>query len=670
MQDDVFTDTADRAARFLKRFGKSLAACAALLTIALYGFLFSPNYRIDSIVKLVERGDEFNDLELGRFGIVWLNRLLGMRNYNPYLVAFLTLITLLVSAAFLCWMLWRAAGERAGAGICLLPLLIYLTPNWVEQLYFSYQSFLIMLGVALLESAVCLAQYGRSRLAFALAALLSLVAFSVYQAFVPLYVCLSVGIVLLECAAAEDVKELGIGKKALRHASVCALALIAYFVIDKLAQRGLPGTAYLSSQIRWGHEPLPGLFASIAKAIWSLIAAKGTLDTYAYLISAAVCMLMLVLFSVKKRDATRAALLCLGWLFLQLGAFAMVLALGSRTTIRAELGVPLVTALNFLLAWLLTAALGPGLRRGSARLIPAAACLALALNAGLSLRLVYTDDICSLRDEEMAQRIVDRLEPLHPEQSGKTVVFIGEPEMKLNAACVEGEAIGYSLFRYHVSLESTNTILSQLMSLHGLDYRPIEPEDMLEAAALAKTMPSFPDTGFLAETERCIVVKLSDDYYFDEEILEPGYALTDKPLNFRDDMVCRLEEIRTDGMQLRLRGHNLLPGIDSRKIVNTLYLHDLNTGSLYALNTACRQQRLVGRQYAAGGVSHDACGFTAKCPLEVFERNPADTFEILVGFTLDGEESFARTGSYMSKRELDRIPQSEIEEAFSKYVLS
>lgn len=670
MQDTVFKSTAAGTRRFFARCGKSLTACAALLTIALYGFLFSPNYRIDSIVKLVERGDEFNDLELGRFGIVWLNRLLGMRNYNPYLVALLTLITLLVSAAFLCRMLWQAAGERAGIGICLLPLLIYLTPNWAEQLYFSYQSFLIMLGVALLEIAVCLAQYGKGRLSFAIAALLSLIAFSVYQAFVPLYVCLSVGIVLLECAAAEDVKILGIGRKALRHASVCALALAAYFVIDKLAQRGLPGTAYLSSQIRWGNEPLPGLFASIVKAVWSLVTAKGTLDTYAYLLSAAVCVLMLILFCVKKREGSRAALLCLGWLCLQISAFAMILALGNRTTIRSELGLPLVTALNFLLARLLTAALGPGLRRGCAWLIAAAACLALALNAGLSLRLIYTDDICCKRDEEMALRIVDRLAPLHPEQSGKTVVFIGEPEMKLNAACVEGEAIGYSLFRYHVSLESTNTILSQLMSLHGLDYRPIEPEDMLEATALAKTMPSFPDAGFLAEAERCIVVKMSDDFYFDEEILEPGYALSDKTPNFRDDTVCRLEEIKTDGMQLRLRGHNLLRGTDSRQIVNKLYLHDLNTGALYEVNTACRQQRLVGRQYASDGVSHDACGFTAKCPLEVFERNPADTFEILVGFTLDGEESFVHTGSYMSKRELDRIPQSEIEEAFNKYVLS
>ncbi len=658
---------------FLEKHRKVLWLTAFLLTVALYHFLFSSNFRMDSSVKLVEKGNEFNDIALGRFGIVWLNRLLGMRDYNPYLISFLTLLAVLPVGAAFSFLMWKAAGKRCGGWICALPLMIFLTPNWIEQLYFSYQSFLVMLGILLTMLAVFQTEYSSGRLLPALAVIPAFAAFSVYQAFVPLYITLSAGTVLVRCVCSENTQELQVRRSVLRHALVFLAALAVYAAVNRAVGSGAKESAYLTSQIRWGSEPLPGVMGNVVKAALSVMTARGPLDTVGYPVSALCSLVFLTALAASKKERLYRILLPAGWLVLQSSVFAMLVILGTRTAIRAELAVTFAVAINFLLA-LLAVVLrteeasvkksSDMARRAMKYGLIAAMAFCLYRSASLSFSLIYTDDICTAFDNALTERLIVHLSSTQAEKGQKAVIFIGEPEVRLNAGCVVGETIGHSQYQHHGSLEFNNTVLVDLFRLHGLKKsRKMTTEDALLAEEMAKTMPCFPEEGSIVETDQIIVIKFAEDLYFAEEMLEPGYTLTEEPITYRDDTVRRLEGLLTDGKQILIRGHNLKRGVASREMTNTVYFLNRRTDELYRIETARSQRLLLSRNYQEDGVSYDSCGFTARCPMELFERFPGDTFEVLIKYNLEGEDFFAETGMFLNKRNLDRAPQEEIRDS-------
>lgn len=649
---------------FSIRYSKELGFVCAVLVLSLFHFLFTENYRMDTIIKLVFPGDEFNDLELGRFGIIYLNRLFAMRFYNQYLVAFLTLLLIALCGALLSFMTWKATGGACGRFACFMPLWVFLTPNWMEQLFFSYQSFLVMLGVALLEIAVYMAEYGEGRGWIPASAAATFVAFSIYQAFVPLHVCLCVAVVLLRCACADDYKKLRLDRSILRHIAVFLIALVAYFAVDRIIQSRITGTTYLTSQIRWGIEPIPGVILNILQSIVTVLLAQGKLDTFAYLISLLVSLILVVVRVFRRRDGALGVALILGWAGLQLTGFAMLLALGVRSYIRAELSITVVIAVNFMLALLLARQWAAEIPKPRLRPLPAAAVLlaailALYMNTDLTFRLIYTDDMRYLHDYTLANRLIDRLDATSARQGTKTVVFYGEPEVRLNAGCVDGEVIGRSLFAYHIDLEGTNNIIHYLLISQGMDYNFVEQKDALAAHKLAQTMPNWPAQGSVLETDEVIVVKFSDNPYFEAELLTPGHKPVDEEITYATDTVCRVDGLSTDGEILTIRGFNIKRGTDSRSVKNEVYLLNRADGELLRINTACEQRLLVTEQYSSDATNYNAGGFIALCSMDLIEDEPDVVYEVLVKYTLDGESKFVSTGSFVGKRVTDRMARKK-----------
>lgn len=650
---------------FSNRYSKELGFVCAVLSLALFHFLFTGNYRMDTIIKLVFPGDEFNDLELGRFGIIYLNRLLGMRFYNHYLVAFLTLVLIVLCSGLFSFMVWKATDGACGRLACYLPLWVFLTPNWMEQLFFSYQSFLVMLGVLLLEAAVYMAEYGEGRRWVPLSAALVFVAFSVYQAFVPLHVCLCVAVVLLRCACVDRISALRLDRSILRHIAAFLIALAGYFVVDRIIQSRITGTTYLTSQIRWGMEPIPGVILNVLQSLRSVLLAQGKLDTLAYILSMGVSLILVVVRIARKReDRALNVALALGWLGLQLTSFAMLLALGARSYIRAELSITVVVAVNFMLALILARKWAEEFRHPRLRPLPTAAVLlaallALYMNTDVTFRLIYTDDMRYVYDYSLANRVIDRLDRTSAREGNKTVVFYGEPEVRLNASCIDGEVIGRSLFAFHMDLEGTNNIIHYLMISQGMDYAFVDHQAAIKAHEAAADMPDWPAQGSVKETDDVIVVKFSDCPYFEAELLTPGHELAPDDVALSTETVCRLDSMGTDGENLIIRGFNIKRGVDSRNIKNEVYLRNVAEDELFRINTACEQRLLVSEQYNVDNTNYNASGFVAMCSMDVIEDEPDAIFEVLVRYTLDGEAKFVSTGSFISKRVTDRMVRQQ-----------
>ena len=639
---------------FFKRYQRELFLAGFLLTLALFHFLYSDNYRMDSTIKLATLGDEFNDLELGRFGIVYLNRLFGLNNYTPYFMAYVTMLAMLASGVLMSFSLWRAMDGRCGREVCLMPLLVYLTPNWIEQLYFSYQSFLIILGVIALLAAALIPAYTRARLWMAVEALLALLAFSIYQAFVPLYITLCIGFVLTQCVFREAMDGLEVWRRFIRHAVVFALALAGYFAVNWLFTRSMEGTDYLSSQVRWGTMPIQGVVMSQLRAIGSILIAQGRLDTLLYPVSL-LCSAVLLAVRCPQWRRDRRLVAALGWFLLQLSAFAMIVITGSRLQLRTELSVTFAAGFNFIIALALARQCASALPRRALALGTAAAMLVcLYGSTDLCLRLVYTDDVQSAADEALASRLVERLKPLLPQGNNRTVVFVGEPEMYLNDGCVVGEAIGRSLFNHFIGLEDSNLFIANVMAAKGVKYRTMTSEEGRQAEAMAADMPCFPEEGSVAALGDVIAVKFSQDYYYEAELLKPGCEPSEETVEYGEGLQYNVEHIEIEDDAMIIEGYNIRRGVDARTMKNTLYLLNRVNGALYRINTACNQQVMLTNQFWQDGVNYDQGGFKACCPVDILRRNPRDTFELLVKYDLPGETGFVGTGILINLRSIGR----------------
>ncbi len=630
-----------------------------LLILALYRFLLSDNVRMDSIIKLATSGDEFNDMQLGRFGIVYFNRLTGMRWFTPYVSGYLTLLALLAAGALLCFMVWKAVCGQCGRLLCGLPLLVFLTPNWIEQLYFSYQSFQVMLALLLVEVAALMPEYFPQRRWLLAEALLVFCAFSVYQAFVPLYIALCVGHVLLCFICGRIDGSVRLWHRALRHAGVFAIALAGYFALNKLLQRGMAPYEYLTSQVLWGNVPLPGVVVSILRSIGSVLFSEGRLDTPMYSISAGLFLLAAVLRWIKTGDHGRGLVTLLGWLLLQLSAFAMTIVVGRRAYLRTDLAITFVTAFNACGAMVLARQWARDFEGAWMRRLPLC-IIALAMLAGLckagdmSFRLMYTDDVRNAADNALASKVVDRLRETGLKAEDKTLVFVGVPEITLNAGCLEGETIGRTLFGRVLDAESTNHLITNVMEINGLSYRLPTAGEIMAAEQMALDMPCFPEGGSVAESDSVVVVKFSEDYYYGSETIKPGAVLSDEPLEYDQAVECHVESVVPDRNALLIRGSNIRRGVPAVGMENCVYLLSHQTGDLFRVNTACTESVQITNQFWRDGVDYDQGGFIAVCPVSVLNRYIGDSFEVLVRYNCEGEPRFAATGVFLNRGRGDR----------------
>lgn len=630
-----------------------------LLILALYRFLLSDNIRMDSVIKLATPGDEFNDLQLGRFGIIYFNRLTGMRWFSPYVSGYLTLLAVLAASALLCFMAWKAMGGQCGRLLCGLPLLVFLTPNWIEQLYFSYQSFQVTLALVCVEVAALMPEYFPQKRWLLAEALLVFCAFSVYQAFVPLYIALCVGYVLLCTVGGRIDAPVQLWHRALRYAAVFVLALAGYLALNKLLQRGMAPSDYLSSQVLWGNVPLPGVVVSILRSMGSVVFCQGRLDTLMYSMSAGFFLLVAVLVWIKTGNHERGLVTLLGWLLLQLSAFAMTIVVGRRAYLRTDLAITFVTAFNACAAVALARRWAQDFAGAWLRRLPVCA-IVLALLVGLSnagdmcFRLMYTDDVRNAADNALALKVAERVRETGLEDGNKTLIFVGEPEITLNAGCLEGETIGRSLFNRVLNSESTNHLIANVMELNGIHYRPLTERDVMEAEQMALDMPDFPEEGSVAESDNVVVVRFSEDYYYGSETVKPGAVLSDEPLAYDQAVECHVESMVPARDALLIRGTNIRRGQPAVGLENCVYLLSHRTGDLFRVNTACVQSVQLTNQFWRDGVDYDQGGFIAVCPASVLNRYEGDSFEVLVRYSCEGENRFVATGVFLDRRRGDR----------------
>lgn len=495
---------------------------------------------------LIRLQDDFYGgwLHTGRQGLVFLKYLLGNVQFNPYFAGIMTLLLFSVSvgAFFLLWdrVLRRGGRERqpwAGSTAWFLGGLLWIShPVLAEQFYFSLQSMEISMAMLLIVLSLYLSYRWADRRhpVFAVAGVCSLIlAFSVYQTFVVMYIFGAVSLLLLQ--ALEEISgKAGPTVSALFRRIFSYFAVfITAFILNTLITRLFFGSSdYLHNQIYWGAASWKDCIHAIGGHV--IKAFTGYHSVFYNAGFGALALFDLILLGIffrekdgrkerEKRERGVKTVVLLLYLALLATPFLMTLVLGGAPAARSQLVLP---AAGAFLGYLASVLIGlqehrlsvPGrkpYRSGVLLGCGAVLCLVCGTEqAKVTESLYYTDSCRYQQDTALGRELIRRIEEAGGKEGNLPVIVIGGREFSGNNSCVTGEVIGRSFFHYDIEVEpkyfwSTRRILGFLHTL-GADYPQASEKMLQEALEYSANMPEWPGEESVQEWNGMIVVKLSD----------------------------------------------------------------------------------------------------------------------------------------------------------------
>ena len=493
------------------RNNKKVILGAFLFSIICFGFfLTNHTIGIDEETWILE--DENSPLWLlqGRFGIQLLNYFLTDHGrFAPFLWDFLSVLIWFFSGIIFSWSLF----EQTGRGTKKLALFFFLayfsSVPFVEGEIFAFSQFDLQITIGMLCCAVSfmvLCDYIKDRKKWEIPAALFLLifSFSIYQA----YICVFVTAVVAYCLIEFINQDAALGKRICLFAVICVVAGALYCVINMFISTIIGSASYLSDNyIGWFEETSiwKALFlalANIVRVSFGITIYDETIYGGIVICTISVAFVIWGLFRIlTERSWKRKGILLFYGVALMCAPFILYVALGTyKTHGRLLLGIPLAGAVEL---WLiLTYVTRPfwkkvGIVIGS---------YLLFLNARNMNMLYYEAQIVYDHDKEIANQVMYDIQRAGMDYHKKPIVFIGCKTMD-EIPIEESGTIGGSLFEWD---GGNNYRMRDFIQTQGFALLTPSEEQLQEALTLSEGMEEWPHTNGIKESEDIIVVYFSE----------------------------------------------------------------------------------------------------------------------------------------------------------------
>ena len=487
-----------------------------------YGFLvFEGNIRIDTEELINAPGSTLGWLQIGRYGLPFLKRLLGLSTHHVLLSGIWFFVFFILSIHTITFLFYHISNKDERYPYWVFVLLYASSNIWCYQIYFSMQQaevacamFLIAAG-AFLSMRGCFLTTGKSSLFSCLGAIpLLVLGFGVYQSFVVYYIAICVSAFLPylwnQSPKSSGSVLCGIGKLLLGF-------IVSYLAYTWIANTWfMSGGEYLNGEKGWGRLAASECIEIITTNMKHIIRMRGS-EYFSFYTIGAVFLVPAVLFVCREKFAKHVffcVLYVLAAAGLLLTPFLMMLYKGEKVVTRAQFALPVIAA--FLGMYVI--GLIPTKRFGRLRYpVICLALLASFVQWTYCARLGFTDHVRYEWDSAYAEKVLTELnEECGGAEKEKPLIFVGRkiPEFT-GRLCVRNEMFGWSFFEwdYHPKYptRATHRIVGFLNARYGGGFIDGYTEEMrLEALEAADSMPLFPQKGSVKETEDFIVVHLSE----------------------------------------------------------------------------------------------------------------------------------------------------------------
>ena len=505
-------------AEFIRANPILAGSMASFLALVYAGQAFNNYYYIDKEQLVNNPGSFYNWNEIGRFGLIFMKKLLGMSWYNPYLNGILLLVTLWLTAMAAGY-LFRSIDNWFGAApLAIFMLLFLIYPTYVDQFLYQYQAFEVMLAILfLMISNWYLVQAVRERDRAALIASIPLViiAYGIYQNMVSIQLCLYLGTFLVMTYAEKADKS--VIRSAIAHDVLhFAMTLAGYGIISMFFWTS--DGNYLGGQVTW-NQGIAATCRHIVSYLGLLVKTDGVYYTRVYLI----CCLIgaAAFFLLLKCYGKRAVWYALGLAGVVISPLFMSILMGGLIAPRIQMTLPLANGVLWLFGFRVLCTEIKDYWKNFAKVLAVSVGIVLIfVDTAPTMRMFYTRDVIGKADEMMTTEIVRDLGAYPATSAGKPIIFIGHREALTNPSCSEPDKTRSSVFisAYEVQYDfepqyffSTCRIIGYFKTL-GYDWF-CEPtgEMMPSACERSADMQVWPCTDSIREYDEYVIIKLGEE---------------------------------------------------------------------------------------------------------------------------------------------------------------
>ena len=244
--------------QFIKE-NKTAIITIFILGLITYGLkLVTYSFSIDTEYFLVGREQMLSSwLKIGRYGLVFIKRIIDFTTINLYLANFVSFIIFFFAVIVCLYNVAMITNKKSIAGSILLGGFIITSPIAVQQYNYTLQCVevnLALLLVALVFTIINKQIINESKNIFLtiLAVLMSILSFSCYQSTVPLFITFSAFFTMLFIKY-KNKKNF---KIVLKYILIFFISIVSYKLIDVLVLHimNIKDSQYLSNQILWVEE--------------------------------------------------------------------------------------------------------------------------------------------------------------------------------------------------------------------------------------------------------------------------------------------------------------------------------------------------------------------------------------------------------------------------------
>ncbi len=511
----IFVKVFEMEKRFIKKHLMSISIILAVILIT-YGIkLFNLSISIDNEAAIVSADSIYNAWNsMGRIGLTFLKKVLGVSVYNPYLAIAFMNVFLLVTC-----IIYGSLFDYLLGDLHIFPFLVFSTifvtsPILAEQLGFVMQSVEVLIGMCLIGISIFLFYLSLEKnnlIQLLIGILLAGLAFSIYQALITLFVAVSIGTVVLYYKK---------NKPTLRNALIVILKLIItflisvslYYVVCFIYFRitGLSKTDYTGDQIGWKTNGIKESLRNILSYLYASYFSKRIFYNYNLLIST-ILISISGINSVIKKEYNFIYYIVIGSLIIS--PFLMGLILGGTPSVRTELcKVFSIAFMNMFLVDSLDFYKDNVIKK---YMLPALVIITLLNQSIVTTRLYYTEYITNLEESSIATKISNEIGQLSGNYStGQKVIFVGRLQLNRNNSCFKREdleLVGYSHFEVSFSVVHGSYLMNMYMNTLGNNYLLPTEVEINNLKKDYDEMPSWPSKGSIKKVNDCIIVKLSNE---------------------------------------------------------------------------------------------------------------------------------------------------------------
>ncbi|MGN8886890.1 glucosyltransferase domain-containing protein [Blautia sp. HCP28S3_G10] len=506
-----------------------LVVLIVLSVVVFYvGHAMTTNIGIDTEQYIMgDYGKEWIITGLGRLGYYYFIMFLNLWHYNPYAngVAFLAIF----SMAILAWIyvFYMINGKSEKYKYIIFGVALLTNPLWAAHFYFTLQQGAIAL--AFLIQAISFALLldvlinNRKNTKFCNtvellgSVICAFMAIGTYQTFPGLHLAEAAACLLI---LFDKMTEKDNSLKVHKSFWIKTIIVIIHFVVSYLMYSLVCkvfnfGTSdYL--QFKWGTRPTTEIIQSLWLDFKNILLGR---DAYAgWILLLSIILLVILVFEnfLEKKNIWLKLdylLLCVGNIICMI---ALNIVIGGIPADRARLPVAFTTAFLGMYTFSKCCEVFKTFKIRQIIVVPAAIVLIISLlsQSGRSQTLFYTDDICNMQQYQVGADIVKNIETLEGDAQA-TIIVVGKWDAPLNASCRRQSLVGNSSFDWDYNVEDpisgTRRSVLYLNAAFGKKYnRNIDDAQKSQIIETAKTMPKYPENGYVEKMDNIYIVKLSD----------------------------------------------------------------------------------------------------------------------------------------------------------------